>query len=359
MKLEALVYCENEFGNIDGKTANGLVRKSDKYNIVGIIDSSKKGLDAGDYLDGKINGIPIFNSIDHALENLNNIPNYFIYGIAPLAPFLKKKQREVIFSAMKRGMNIINGLPEYFNDNPVYTNIAIKYGVTIQDVRKPPKLKKLHNFTGKIRDIKTPVVLVQGTDCAVGKRTTSLILVDALKKTGIKAAFIATGQTALLQGAKYGIAVDVLTSGYAAGEVENAILNAYKNEKPDIIIVEGQGALGHPAFTSSAAIIRGAMPDAVILQHSPHRIKYSDYLNIPILSLEKEIEMIQIFSTSEVIAITINHEYMNNAELKKTIKDYELEYDIPATDVLKYGCDKLKKVLFEKFPKLRKEKELI
>ena len=114
MKLDALVYCENEFGKIDGKTANGLVRKSDKYNIVGIIDSSKEGLNAGEYLDGKINEIPIFKSIDHALENLNNVPNYFIYGIAPLIPFLNKKQKEVIFLAMKRGMNIINGLPEYF-----------------------------------------------------------------------------------------------------------------------------------------------------------------------------------------------------------------------------------------------------
>lgn len=359
MKLDALVYCENEFGKIDGKTANGLVRKSDKYNIVGIIDSSKVGLDAGEYLDGKINEIPIFKSIDHALENLNNVPNYFIYGIAPLIPFLNKKQKEVIFLAMKRGMNIINGLPEYFNDNPLYTDIAVKYGVTIQDVRKPPKLKKLHNFTGEIRDIKTPVVLIQGTDCAVGKRTTSLLLVDALKKKGIKAVFVATGQTGLLQGAKYGIAVDVLTSGYATGEVENAILKAYKKEKPDIIIVEGQGSLGHPAFTSSAAILRGAMPDAVILQHSPHRNRYSDYLNIPILSLEKEIEMIQIFSTSEVIAITINHEYMTNVELKRTIENYELEYDIPTTDVLKYGCDKLEIALYEKFPKLRKEIELV
>ncbi|WP_272151835.1 DUF1611 domain-containing protein [Tenacibaculum aiptasiae] len=359
MKHEALVYCENEFGEKDGKTANGLVRKSDKYKIVGVIDSSKEGLDAGEYLDGKINGIPIFNSIDHAIENLKNTPTYFIYGIAPLIPFLNEKQRKVIFLAMERGMNIINGLPEYFNDNPIYTDIAIRYGVTIQDVRKPPKLKKLHNFTGKIRDVKAPVVLIQGTDCAVGKRTTSLLLVDALKKEGIKAVFVATGQTGLMQGAKYGIAVDVLTSGYAAGEVENAILNAYKKENPEIIIVEGQGALGHPAFTSSAAIIRGAMPDAIILQHSPYRNKYSDYINIPILSLEKEIEMIQIFSTSEVISITINNEYMTNVELKKTIENYELEFDIPTTDVLKYGCDKLKKVLFEKFPKLSKEVKLV
>jgi uncharacterized NAD-dependent epimerase/dehydratase family protein len=53
MLARALVYCENEFGKIDGKVANGLARHSEKYDILGIIDSTKAGQDAGDYLDGK------------------------------------------------------------------------------------------------------------------------------------------------------------------------------------------------------------------------------------------------------------------------------------------------------------------
>ena len=31
-------------------------------------------------------------------------------------------------------------------------------------------------------------------------------------------------------------------------------------EKPDVIIIEGQGALSHPAFSSSAFILRGSCP---------------------------------------------------------------------------------------------------
>ena len=100
MKTDALVYCENEFGNIDGKVANGLTRQSGIYNIIGIIDSSKVGQDAGEYLDGVKNGIPIFESLESALKILNNIPQYFIYGIAPLTSFLSDDQKEVIFSAM-------------------------------------------------------------------------------------------------------------------------------------------------------------------------------------------------------------------------------------------------------------------
>lgn len=359
MKANALVYCENEFGNVDGKTANGLVRKSELYKIVGIIDSSKTGKDAGEYLDGVKNGIPIFESIESALKELKSMPQYFIYGIAPLASFLNNKQKEVIFFAIKSGMNIVNGMPEFLNDNVQFKDMALKYGVTIQDVRKPPERKELHNFTGRITDIKIPIITVMGTDCAVGKRTSALLLVEALRDQGLHAVFITTGQTGLLQGSKYGVAIDVLTSGFATGEVENAILNACEEETPDIIIVEGQGALSHPAFTSSSAILRGAMPDAIIIQHPPRRKSYCDYPKIPMLSLENEIEMIEVFSSSKVIAITINHENMNDIEIGNTIERYESIYHLPTTDVLKHGCGKLINALIKTFPKLNRESILV
>ena len=354
MKKNALVYSENEFGKLDGKVANGLARHSEKYNILGIIDSKKSGLDAGEYLDGKKTGIPIFINIDDAINKLSLVPEYFIYGIAPLASFLDDEQKNIIFSAMEKGMNIVNGLPEFFTDNEEYRQKAKEYGVNIFDIRKPPARKDLHIFTGKINKVKTPVITVFGTDCAVGKRTTTVKLVDALRKEGLKAAFIATGQTGILQGSKYGIAIDVLSSGFATGEVENAILDAIEKDQPDIIIVEGQGALSHPAFTSSSAILRGAMPNAVIVQHPPKRINHCDYPEIPMPTLESEIELIETFAKTKVIAITINHEDMTNAELLTTIVEHEFKYNLPTTDVLKHGTDKLVKKLFKVFPELEK-----
>jgi len=354
MKTNALVYSENEFGKLDGKVANGLARHSEKHNILGIIDSTKAGLDAGEYLDGKRTGIPIFLNIDDAINKLSLVPEYFIYGIAPLASFLDEEQKEIIFSAMKKGMNIVNGLPEFFTDNEEYRKKANEYGVKIFDIRKPPARKDLHIFSGEINKVKVPVITVFGTDCAVGKRTTTVKLVDALRKEGLKAVFIATGQTGILQGSKYGIAIDVLSSGFATGEVENAILDAVDRENPDIIVVEGQGALSHPAFTSSSAILRGSMPNAVIIQHPPKRKNHCDYPRIPMPSLESEIDLIEAFSRTKVIAITINHEDMNDEELEKTIHEYEYKHELPTTDVLKHGCDKLIQTLFKVFPELQK-----
>jgi len=354
MKARALVYCENEFGKIDGKVANGLARHSEKYDILGVIDSTKAGLDTGEYLDGIKNGIPVFSSINDAIEKLGFVPEYFIYGVAAQAAYLDREQREVILGAMKIGMNIVNGLPEYFTEDEEFIRKAIEYRVHVYDMRKAPPRKHLHNFSGRIYEVTTPVIAVLGTDCAVGKRTTAIRLVKALKKVGLNPAFIATGQTGLLQGAKYGIAVDVLTSGFAAGEVEHAIINAYEKEHPDIIVVEGQGALSHPAYTSSSAIVKGAIPNAIILQHPPRRTNHCDYPDISMPTLESEIKLIEQFSKSRVIAITINHEDMADAELNNTIVEYESKYNIPTTDVLKFGCDKLISTLFTVFPELKK-----
>lgn len=352
MESDAIVYCENQLGKLDGKVTNGLIRRSAKYEILGVIDSTKAGMDTGEYLDGIKNGIPVFLDIDDALESLDRVPEYFIYGIAPLELFLPTGEREVIFQAMKRGLNIVNGLPEYFNDDEEFLRIARESGVRIHDVRKPPPRKDLHTFTGRIYEVDIPVITVLGTDCAVGKRTTSILLVDALREKGVNAAFVATGQTGLIQGAKYGVAVDVLSSAFMTGEIENAVVDAYETEHPDIIIVEGQGALGHPTFTSTCAIIKGSMPNAIIVQHPPKRKTRCDFPRIPMPTLESEIELLEIFSRSRVIAISINHEDMVDGELEEIIAEYETRYRLPTTDPLKYGCGKFISRLLEVFPEI-------
>ncbi len=359
VNIDALVYSENEFGKIDGKVANGLARHSEKYNILGIIDSTKAGQDAGEYLDGKKNGIPIFRSMEDALGNCDSDPAFFIYGIAPLASFLDQSQRDVLFAAMIQGMDIVNGLPEFLTEDGEFIRRAVECGVQIHDIRKPPLRKDLHNFTGRILKMETPVITVLGTDCAVGKRTTAVNLVEALKLEGLKTVFIATGQTGLLQGAKYGVAVDVLSSGFSTGEVEHAILAADENEHPDIIVVEGQGALSHPAFTSTAAILRGSLPQAIIVQHPPKRINHCDFPDIPMPTLASEIGLIEMFSKSKVVAITLNHEDMSEDEVAAAVVEYECLFALPVTDVLTSGCDKLVQKLYEVFPALREKAALI
>jgi uncharacterized NAD-dependent epimerase/dehydratase family protein len=356
IRERALVYGEGQLGKLDGKVTNGLVRHSEKYQITGVTDSTKAGMDAGEYLDGVRSGIPVFRDIEDAVDKLGYVPKYFIYGIAPLASYITRQQRETVFAAMEKGMDIINGLPEFFTEDDEFMEKARAHSVQIHDIRKPPPRKDLHIFTGSIFRVTTPVITVFGTDCAVGKRTSAVLLAETLRRRGLTTAFVATGQTGLLQGARYGVAVDVLSSGFQTGEVEHEIVKAVEAEDPDIVVVEGQGALSHPAFTSSTAIIRGARPQAIILQHPPKRKERCDFPGILMPTLESEIKLIEIISGAKVIALTLNHENMTDKEIEDTVVEYEGTYGLPTMDVLKHGCEKIVRRLLEVFPELKLSK---
>ncbi|MDY7015170.1 MAG: DUF1611 domain-containing protein, partial [Cyanobacteriota bacterium] len=316
-KKTALVYCENQFGLIDGKTAAGLVRHSETYEIVGVIDSSLAGKDAGEKLDSKKNGIPIFASLQSALNRLPDIPDCYIYGKAPLETSIPIEERASILEAMTQGMDIINGLHEFFSEDSEFVEMAARWGIEIQDIRKPPKLKDLHVFTGQIAKVNIPVIAVLGTDCACGKMTTAVELNRALNNLGIKSVLVATGQTSLMQGAIYGVSIDALVSQFVIGEIENAVVQAFERERPDIILVEGQSAVSHPAFMSSVGILKGSMPDGVILQHPPGRTFRCDFPHLSMPAIESEILLIEAISQSQVIAIALSHENLTETEIQK------------------------------------------
>jgi uncharacterized NAD-dependent epimerase/dehydratase family protein len=355
IKETALVYCENQFGLVDGKTAVGLVRHSEIYTIVGVIDSSLAGQDAGEALGGKRSNIPIFANLDQALSQLFEIPNCYIYGKAPLDACISVSERSLILEAMKKGMDVINGLHQFFSDDREFANMAAQCGIQIKDIRKPPKLKDLHVFTGQISRVNVPVIAVLGTDCACGKMTTAVELNAALNNLGVKSIMIATGQTSLMQGSKYGASIDALVSQFVIGEIENAVVQAFDHENPDIILVEGQSAVSHPAFMSSIGILKGSMPDGIILQHPPARKFRCDFPDLAMPTLASEIQLIEAISQAQVIAIALSHEDLTNVEITEIIADYEEALGLPTTDVLNDGCQKLVQALGDRFLKLNQK----
>jgi uncharacterized NAD-dependent epimerase/dehydratase family protein len=352
VKRTALVYCENQFGLMDGKTAAGLVRHSETYNIVGIIDSSLAGKDAGEELDGQKNYIPIFADLDEALAKLPSVPSCYIYGKAPLEACISLKERLLVLEAMQKGMDIINGLHEFFSEDLEFIQKAAQCGIHIKDVRKPPSLQDLHVFTGQISKVNVPVIAILGTDCACGKMTTAVELNQALNSLGIKSIMVATGQTSLMQGSRYGVAIDALVSQFVIGEIENAVVQAFEQEQPDIILVEGQSSVSHPAFMGSLAILKGSMPDCIILQHPPARRFRCDFPLLEMPSVESEIQIIEAISKSKVIAIALSHENLTGKQVEKTIEEYENRFQLPTTDVLSDGSQKLIRALGNRFPNL-------
>jgi len=349
----AIVYCEGNFAAPDGKTANGLVRHSEKYKILSVIDSEKAGLDAGAVLDDKPNAIPICRDLEDALSQAGGIPDTFIFGMAPSSGLLSPHERGLVLEAMVLGMNIVNGLHEFLNDDPVFSAACIANNVVILDVRKPRAKKDLRMFSGRIAEVTCPRIAVLGTDGAIGKRTTATILTQALNDYGVKAVLVGTGQTGLIQGARYGIALDAIPSQFCSGEMEASIVEAFEGEQPDVIIIEGQGALSHPAYLSSTFILRGSCADGVVLQHAPGRTHRCDFEDVVMPTPASEINLIQTFAQTKVIGLTINHENMTDDQVGEAITHYEHELGIPATDALTRSPECLVDMVFAAFPTIK------
>ena len=351
--VTAIVYCEGNFAALDGKTANGLVRHSEKYKILSVIDSKKAGLDTGMVLDDKINDIPICRDLADALAQAGATPDYFIFGMAPASGMLSIHERSLILEAMSHGMNIVNGLHEFLNDDPVFIAACTASQVEILDIRKPRAKTDLRMFSGRIAEVNCPRIAVLGTDCAIGKRTTATVLTQALNDHGIKAVMIGTGQTGLIQGARYGVALDAIPSQFCVGELEATIVEAFENEKPEVIIIEGQGALSHPAFSSSAFILRGSCANGVVLQHAPAREHRCDFEQMLIPTPASEINLIETFADTQVIGLTINHENMADTDVSAAIVQYEQELGIPVTDALTRSPEHLVQMVVAAFPNLQ------
>ncbi len=351
----AIIYCEGNFGKVDGKTANGLVRYSHNYRILSVIDSELASLDTGEVLDGQKNNIPLVANMEEALIRAETVPDYFIFGIAPSQGLFSDGEKQIILNAISLNMNIVNGVHEFLNDDPIFREASLKNNVHILDIRKPKNKKDLQLFSGKIHSVKCPRIAVMGTDCALGKRTTATILANELSNKGLNVVMIATGQTGIIQGAPYCVALDAVPSQFCAGELEAVIVKAYEVENPDIIIIEGQGALSHPAFSTSSFILRGSCPTSVILQHAPKRRYHVDFPDMPIPSAAVEINLIESFSNTTVIGLTLNHEDMSADEIISEMSAYSAELGLPVTDPLSQPKEQLLQMVLSTYPWLEKK----
>ncbi|WP_430519700.1 DUF1611 domain-containing protein [Aliivibrio sp.] len=348
----AIIYCEGQFGKIDGKTANGLVRHSQKYRILSVIDSENAGLDSGEVLGEEKNSIPIVSDIIEAMDLAAETPDYFIFGIAPSSGILSDAEKAIILDAMSLKMNIVNGLHEFLSEDPTFIEASKKNNVEILDIRKPKNKENLTTFSGKIHSVKCPRIALMGTDCAIGKRTTATILATALREKGLNVVMIATGQTGIIQGAAYCVALDAVPSQFCAGELEAVIVDAYEKEQPDIILIEGQGALSHPAFSTSSFILRGSCPSGVILQHAPKRLYRIDFPDMLMPSVASEINLIETFSDTSVVGLTLNHEGMSVDEIRSSINEYSAQLNLPVTDALSQPTEQLVEMVLSSFPYL-------
>lgn len=335
----AIIYCEGAFNTPNGKTAHGLVRFTERYQVLAVIDSQYAGQDAGLVLDRTPKNIPIYADLQMALTKAS--ATHFVIGLAPDGGRLSENARAEVKKAIIAGLHVDCGLHDFLSDDSEIAQLAAEYQINIRDIRKTPSRKDLHFFSGKIEDVPALKIAVLGTDSAIGKRTTAWVLVHTFRRFGYRTEMIGTGQTGWLQGAKYSIILDSLINDFVAGEIEHAIWSAWYEEKPEVIVIEGQGSLMNPAYPGGFEIIAAGRPDAVVLQHAPARKEYDGFPGYPLHPLSKQIQAIELLSEKSVAAITINHEDLELDEIPLICTQIEMETGLPTIDVLLMGADKL------------------
>nr|WP_254663321.1 DUF1611 domain-containing protein [Haladaptatus sp. W1] len=276
---------------------------SEVFDTRAIVDCETAGQSPTDIL-GKADApdVPVVEFVEDALD-IAPEAEVLVIGVAPAGGELPDAWVEEIENAIRRGCDVVSGLHVFLGEDEYWSSLADQHDVRIFDVRKPPATNKLRVGDGSVDNIDALVVLTLGTDCAVGKRTTTVELYRAACKAGWNAGWVATGQTGIMVGAHEGIVVDRVPADFTAGIVEDMVKAVAQDH--DIVFVEGQASLTHRAYSSvTLGVLHGSWPDAVVLAHDPDRTKRAHFERFAVDGVEKEKMLIEELSDAFVAGIS-------------------------------------------------------
>ena len=345
----AVILANGLFQTPFAKTAHGLVRGPCRYRVIGIIDRSCAGQDAGELLDGRVREIPIFESVNKMVELIDAKPDCCVIGVATSGGVTPPELREDLIDAAQAGISLVSGLHQLLADDPELVGIVETHGVRIIDIRRPRPTSELHFWTGEALNLETPRVAVLGTDCALGKRTTASLLQNACGEAGLRAELVYTGQTGWLQGYPYGFILDATPNDFVCGELETAILACQRETEPDLIFIEGQSSLRNPMGPCGSELILAGGVRGVILQHAPAREFFDELedLGCRIPPIAEEIHLIGLLG-AEVWAVTLNEEGVGDEDREEIRLRMSEELGIPVVLPLRDDLNSLVEIIKNK-----------
>lgn len=342
MPERAIVLANGLLRTVHGKTAHGLIRGPSRYSIAAVVDPENAGRDAGELLDGRSRGIPIFPSVEDALAAIDPRPTVCVMGVATPGGVLPDGLLDGLRDAAAAGLTLVNGLHRLLSDIPELVRLTRERGSRIIDLRRPTPVTELRFWSGEILDVPTPRIAVLGMDCAIGKRTTACLLVEECRRRGTRAELIYTGQTGWLQGMRYGFLFDATPNDFVSGELERAILACHREAGPDVIFIEGQSGLRNPTGPCGSEMILSAAAHGVVLQHAPGRVYFQDAerRRCPIPWVEEEVELIRLLG-STVWGLTLNEESLTAEKAGDERRRLEDLLNVPVVLPLRDGVSAL------------------
>ncbi len=319
-----------------GKTARGVLRYR-REQVVAILDSQR----AGETQDG----VPIVGTVDDALC-FN--PTTALVGVATQGGRFPPAWRELLKSAIAKGLDLESGLHEFISDDAELVELAARHRVELRDLRKPPA--GLNVPTGENLTHPAKVVLTVGSDCAIGKMTVALELDAEARRRRIASEFVPTGQTGIAI-AGWGISIDAVVADFLAGAAERLVLEGVARGG-ELLWVEGQGSLIHPGYSGvTLGLVHGSAPHAYVLCHLAGQAFVDDDERFPMPSLVELVELHErnalLARPAKVAAIALNTRALDEAAAKAAIAAAEAETGLPVDDPVRYEGVKLTSFVLE------------
>jgi uncharacterized NAD-dependent epimerase/dehydratase family protein len=313
------ILAEGWFANRHAKTAHGLIRYG-RDVVAAVIDSTLAGKRVLDAMPELGRDAPIVASLEEALEPA---PTSILVGLAPAGGRLPEEWMDTLRAAADAGLEIVSGL---------HQRLAPEFpGKPVWDVREPPEDIPL--FSGAGFGVIPKVALTVGTDTAIGKMTATLEVERTAKEAGVTSEFVATGQTGIII-AGWGICVDAVVSDFVAGASEQLVLEAAKAE-PDLVLVEGQGSLGHPAYSGvTLGLLHGSCPDCLILCTAAADEEVFDGVPrpAPVHAARLYEEVAALTKPAPVVAASVNTKGLGDEEAEEFVARVADETGLPAAD---------------------------
>ncbi|MGH2750378.1 MAG: DUF1611 domain-containing protein [Actinomycetota bacterium] len=332
-----LVLTDGYLTERNAKTAHGVIHFAPD-RIAAVVDPAHAGSDLIEVLPELGRRAPVVGSVS---EGLRHDPTSLLLGVATPGGWMPEHWRVWIAESIAAGLEIANGLHTLLSDDEDLVALAEKHGVRLWDVRVPPSDIPL--FSGRSLEVPQRIVLTVGSDCAVGKMTVSLELTKAAQTSGVRAEFVATGQTGILIAGR-GIAVDRVISDFTAGAAEQLICDA--RTESEVLMVEGQGSLWHPAYSGvTLGLLHGSAPEVLVLCHQAGRtaIEEPPFTRLP--SLNDMVGTYELMAktvrSAPVACVAVNTRGLGDEEARRELTRVEQETGLPAGDVIRGDAPKL------------------
>ena len=330
------ILAEGSFTRQAAKTAIGAIRYA-PYPIVAVVDSTQAGGDSA-ALAGAGRDIPIVATVGEAVARGATV---FLIGTATPGGRIPDPYRPLLAEVLGRGLAVWNGLHERVLSDGALRAAAQRGGGSVRELREPPADLPVGGHRTRRAGVR--VVLTVGSDAAVGKMTVALELAQALRRTGRRAAFVATGQTGIAIAGE-GISVDAVVADFIAGAAERLVCDAA--EDADWVIVEGQGALTHPGFSGvTLGLLHGSAPDALVLCHDASRTAVKGFPDLPLRPLRELVALYQDAATWSrvpgarvpVVAVALNTSALDADAADRAVRAATAETHLPAADPVRDG----------------------